>query len=84
MITAVPIGPDLIWMDSTAEVAPFRLLSSPLRDKSALLVQSDGVGKIVETPVDPPFLSTQLVEIDCAGERPRQTYREAALFPSRR
>ncbi|MFZ3379960.1 MAG: DUF3857 domain-containing protein, partial [Candidatus Acidiferrales bacterium] len=64
MITAVPIGPDLIWMDSTAEVAPFRLLSAPLRDKSALLVQSDGVGKIVETPVDPPFLSTQLVEID--------------------
>ena len=64
MITAVPIGDELIWMDSTAEVAPFRLLSPPLRNKSALLVEPDGGGKIVQTPVDPPFLSTQRVEIE--------------------
>ncbi len=64
LITAVPDGTDLIWMDSTAEVAPFRMLSAPLRNKSALLVQPDGIGKIVGTPIDPPFLSTQRVEID--------------------
>ena len=64
MITAVPIGDELIWMDSTAEVAPFRLLSPPLRNKSALLVEPDGAGKIVQTPMDPPFLSTQRVEIE--------------------
>jgi tetratricopeptide (TPR) repeat protein/transglutaminase-like putative cysteine protease len=64
MITAVPIGDQLIWMDSTAEVAPFRLLSPPLRNKSALLVEPDGAGKIVQTPMDPPFLSTQHVEIE--------------------
>jgi Flp pilus assembly protein TadD/transglutaminase-like putative cysteine protease len=64
MITAVPIGEELIWMDSTAEVAPFRLLSPPLRNKSALLVEPDGAGKIVQTPMDPPFLSTQHVEIE--------------------
>jgi Flp pilus assembly protein TadD/transglutaminase-like putative cysteine protease len=64
VITAVPVGAELIWMDSTAEVAPFRLLSSPLRNKSALLVQHDGAGKIVQTPMDPPFLSTQRVEIE--------------------
>jgi tetratricopeptide (TPR) repeat protein/transglutaminase-like putative cysteine protease len=64
LITAVPIGDELIWMDSTAEVAPFRLLSPPLRNKSALLVESDGAGKIVQTPMDPPFLSTQHVEIE--------------------
>src|SRR5580693_1472328 len=64
MITAVPIGDELIWMDSTAEVAPFRLLSPPLRNKSALLVEPDGAGKIVQTPMDPPFLSTQHVEIE--------------------
>jgi Flp pilus assembly protein TadD/transglutaminase-like putative cysteine protease len=64
LITAVPIGDELIWMDSTAEVAPFRLLSPPLRNKSALLVEPDGAGKIVQTPMDPPFLSTQHVEID--------------------
>src|SRR5271154_1075831 len=64
MITAVPIGDELIWMDSTAEVAPFRLLSPPLRNKPALLVEPDGAGKIVQTPMDPPFLSTQHVEIE--------------------
>jgi tetratricopeptide (TPR) repeat protein len=64
VITVVPRGPDLLWMDSTAEVAPFRLLSFPLRDKSALLVPVDGKGKIVHTPVDPPFPSTQAVSIE--------------------
>jgi Flp pilus assembly protein TadD/transglutaminase-like putative cysteine protease len=64
VITAVPMGQDLIWMDSTAEVAPFRLLASALRNKSALLVPPDGAGKIVETPADPPFHSSQYVEIE--------------------
>ena len=64
VITVVPGKDGLIWMDSTAEVAPFRLLSPALRNKSALLVAPNGDGKIVETPIDPPFLSTQRVEID--------------------
>ena len=64
VITAVPTEHGLFWMDSTAEVAPFRLLSAALRNKSALLVPPNGDGKIVETPIDPPFLSTQRVEID--------------------
>ena len=64
VITAVPQGDDLIWMDATAEVAPFRMLLSPLRDKSALLVPPDGAGKIVQTPADPPFLSMQSVDVE--------------------
>jgi tetratricopeptide (TPR) repeat protein len=64
VVTAVPSGETLVWMDSTAEVAPFRLLASALRNKSALLVPSDGAGKIVETPTDPPFHSSQRVEIE--------------------
>jgi tetratricopeptide (TPR) repeat protein len=66
VITVVPDGNNLLWMDTTAEVAPFRLLTSPLRDKSALLVPADGAGKLLKTPQDPPFLSTQRVEIDGA------------------
>ena len=62
VITAVPDGDNLIWMDSTAEVAPFRMLLAELRDKSALLVAPDGKGRIVRTPADPPFLATQHVE----------------------
>ena len=64
MITAVPVNGQLIWMDTTTEVAPFRLLAASLRNKSALLVPADGAGKIVQTPQDPPFLSTQRVEVD--------------------
>ncbi len=64
VITAVPLGEQRIWMDATPEVAPFRLLASPLRGKSALLVSVGGIGKIVETPADPPFLSVQHVDID--------------------
>jgi Flp pilus assembly protein TadD len=64
VITAVPLNGQLVWMDTTTEVAPFRLLAASLRNKSALLVPADGAGKIVETPQDPPFLSTQRVEVD--------------------
>jgi len=64
VITAVPLNSQLIWMDTTTEVAPFRLLAASLRNKSALLVPPDGAGSIVETPQDPPFLSTQRVEVD--------------------
>ncbi len=64
VITAVPVDGQLIWMDTTTEVAPFRLLAASLRNKPALVVPPDGAGKIVDTPADPPFLSTQRVEID--------------------
>jgi tetratricopeptide (TPR) repeat protein len=62
VITAVPIPGKLVWMDSTTEVAPFRMLLATLRDKSALLVAPDGKGRIVTTPADPPFLASQNVE----------------------
>ena len=70
VITAIPsaasgaAADDTIWLDTTAEVAPFRLLSPTLRHKSALLVPPDGAGRLVETPADPPFLSTQDVTIE--------------------
>ncbi|MGA8011081.1 MAG: DUF3857 domain-containing protein [Candidatus Acidiferrales bacterium] len=64
VITTVALGTVPIWMDTTTEVAPFRLLASPLRGKSALLVPADGAGRIVETPADPPFVSTQHVDVD--------------------
>jgi tetratricopeptide (TPR) repeat protein len=64
VLTAVPLGAQTIWMDSAVGLAPFRLLPAPLRDKSALLIASDGVGRIVKTPADPPFRSIQQVEIN--------------------
>jgi tetratricopeptide (TPR) repeat protein len=63
-ITAIPGPGETIWMDATTEVAPFRMLASPLRDKSVLLVSGDGDGKFAQTPADPPFASSQHVDID--------------------
>ena len=63
VISAVPIGKELLWMDTTSEVAPFRLLSSTLRGKLALVVPHNAPARLMETPADPPFPSTQNVEI---------------------
>jgi Flp pilus assembly protein TadD len=66
VITMVPLGKDEIWMDTTAEVAPFRLVPYPLRHKQALLVSPDGAAGLVETPADPALPNMELLEIDGA------------------
>jgi len=63
-LTVVLLDNRRIWLDTTTEVAPFQFLPPSMRKKPALLISSDGTGKIVETPADPPFLSTQRVEIE--------------------
>ncbi|HXW63313.1 MAG TPA: DUF3857 domain-containing protein [Candidatus Acidoferrales bacterium] len=64
VLTVLPMESDWIWMNSTIDVAPFQLLAIQLRNQSALLVSRDGSGRIVKTPVDPPFPSTQHVAIE--------------------
>ena len=62
-VTVLPQPGGAVWMDTSTEVAPFRMLAAPLRGKSALLVNG-GSGKLAPTPADPPFVSAQNVEID--------------------
>lgn len=75
LITAVRLMPEggkapaskeagTLWMDTTLEVAPFRLLSANLRGKKALVISREAAPSLVETPLDPPFASTQAVEIE--------------------
>lgn len=64
VITAVPMNNDLIWVDTTTEVAPFRLLSANLRNKKALLMPVSGPAKLVETPTMLPFASEQLLTVE--------------------
>ena len=64
VITVVPLGKEMHWMDTTSEVAPFQLLLSPLRAKKALMIPQDGTPKIVETPADPSVPNYQTVELD--------------------
>ncbi len=78
VFTVIPTGPDeksWFWLDTTTEVAPFRLLTGSLRKKQVLLVPmpsppgaaaavggfSPGTARLVETPADPPFPATQRV-----------------------
>ena len=64
VISAIPLGSETLWADTTAEVAPFRLLAPPLRDKKALVIRANGTARLETTPAEPPFLSTENVEID--------------------
>jgi tetratricopeptide (TPR) repeat protein len=64
VITAVPQGKDLLWLDSTEEVAPAGYLIPVLRDKQALAVPDAGASQLVRTPADPPFASSFIFKID--------------------
>jgi len=65
VITAASSGGGaLIWMDSTLDIAPYRMLAAGLRKRSSLLISEDAKSKIVETPPDPPFVSAQRVDIE--------------------
>jgi tetratricopeptide (TPR) repeat protein len=63
-ITMLPLGKEEIWMDTTTEVAPFRLLSYGLRKKQALVIPLGGVAHLEETPADPPMRDTEVQEVD--------------------
>ncbi|SDF81796.1 DUF3857 domain-containing protein [Terriglobus roseus] len=66
VITTVllPGIPDRIWLDSTAEVAPYRVLVPVLRDVNALVVPVDSQASLVKTPTDPPFPYREIFNAD--------------------
>src|SRR5215469_426893 len=64
VITMLPLGKEEVWMDTTTEVAPFRLLSFNIRKKQALVVPASGTPRLEETPADPPFPNTQVQTVD--------------------
>ncbi len=65
LITVVPVGIKIIWLDTTPEVAPFGMLLANLRDKKALVIPTDksaSLGKfaiLMDTPTQPPSDSHQ-------------------------
>ena len=68
VITMLPLGKEQVWMDTTAEVAPFRLLSYTLRKKQALVIPpaeppSSIPPHLLETPADTPMPDTEVSEI---------------------
>lgn len=66
VITAIPLGNETLWADTTAEVAPAGLLAPPLRNKKALMIPTAGPAHLETTPAAPPFLSTEVVTVEGA------------------
>jgi tetratricopeptide (TPR) repeat protein len=69
VITMLPMGKEEVWMDTTSEVAPFRLLAFTLRRKQALVIPpvnppSAIAPHLEETPADTPMPDTELSEVE--------------------
>ncbi len=69
VITMLPLGKEEVWMDTTSEVAPFRLLSFNLRKKQALVIPpvnppSSRVPHLEVVPPDTPMPDSELSEVD--------------------
>jgi tetratricopeptide (TPR) repeat protein len=64
VITVVPQGTGLIWLDTTTEVGPFAYLVAPLRDKHALVIPDDKESTLVISPPDPPFQALQAFRME--------------------
>ena len=62
VMTAVTLNKSVLWMDSTPEVAPFRMLFSGLRDKQVLGIPNDSTPVLMKTPPNPPFESVNTYE----------------------
>jgi TonB family protein len=67
VITVLPQHGKYVWLDTTAEVAPFGLLNQAIRDEEALVIPFDGktpgAPLLVKTPVDPPFTTSETVDV---------------------
>jgi Flp pilus assembly protein TadD len=57
MITLVKLKDHDVWLDSTPEVAPSRMLMAGLRDKLALAIPTAGDARLVRTEAALPFPS---------------------------
>jgi tetratricopeptide (TPR) repeat protein len=55
VITVVSLHDKLIWLDSTPEITPYRMLVAPIRDKQALVMPASGPAQLMRTPADGPF-----------------------------
>lgn len=55
MITGIPQHDEFLFLDTTAEVAPFGYLVPRLRKKQALVIPSSGPAHLVQTPENAPF-----------------------------
>jgi hypothetical protein len=64
VISVVPQDKDLLWLDTTPEIAPYGLIMPSLRDKLALVMFAGKDPKLVRTPANPPFQNSTKFSAD--------------------
>lgn len=64
VISAIPLGNEMLWADSTPEIAPLGLLEPHLRNKKALLIPHTGPARVETTPADPPYQFSELITVE--------------------
>jgi len=71
VITVVSLKGKEIWLDSTPEVTPYRMLMAQIRDKQALVIPTNGAPRLETTPTDGPFpfvdTTTATAKLDSQG-----------------
>ncbi|HLW51760.1 MAG TPA: DUF3857 domain-containing protein [Candidatus Angelobacter sp.] len=64
VITLALIDKDWVWLDSTAEIAPYGLILYVLRDKQAVVASEDANGGLRKTPALSPVKNTVEVAVN--------------------
>jgi len=63
VITYLPQGGSIVWLDTTPEVAPYGLLVQPLLEHRALVIPTNGAPNVVATPAALPFPADETVSV---------------------
>ncbi len=64
VISYVRIGSEDIWLDTTAELAPFRMLLPLVRKKDALVVAADGSSVLLQIPAEAAVPNSQVTTVE--------------------
>jgi tetratricopeptide (TPR) repeat protein len=64
VITRVSTASGEVWVDTTTEVAPFRLLVPTLRGKHALVIEPASAAHLQDTPAESPIVHSTDVQIE--------------------
>jgi tetratricopeptide (TPR) repeat protein len=57
-------GKSAVWLDTTAEVAPFGYIFEQLRNKQALVMEGGKASELIRTPAEPPSPNVETFKVE--------------------
>jgi tetratricopeptide (TPR) repeat protein/transglutaminase-like putative cysteine protease len=64
VVSHLKVGDESIWLDTTSELAPFRLLAPPVRRKHALVVSAGGRSVMLQIPAEPAVPGSEVTTVE--------------------